>query len=71
MQARLIRETEFHCVVVNAIREAINVGTTAKAATPAVKGLGVAIRNLFIGYQAIQGLKFVFGQNLDFVWCGR
>jgi hypothetical protein len=31
LQARLIRETEFHGVVVNAIREAINVGTTAKA----------------------------------------
>ena len=30
LQARLIRETEFYCVVLDAIREAINVGTTSK-----------------------------------------
>lgn len=32
IRARLIRETEFHCVVVDAIREAINAGTTSKTA---------------------------------------
>ena len=30
MQARLIRETGIHCVVADAIREAINAGTTSK-----------------------------------------
>lgn len=41
------------------------VGNSAKAATAPVNGLGKAIRNLFIGYQALQGLKFIFNQTAE------
>ena len=41
------------------------VGKSAKTATAPVNGLGAAVRNLFLGYQALQGIKFIFGQTAE------